>query len=126
MIERIAEASPRFKARIAGVFYLLTAGTAFAFSVRGRLVVSGDAGATAANILAHQSLFRMALVADLIGVACYIVVTALFYDLFKPVKEPLFARSLLQSRRMRCSGFCLRLSPRVFSRLGRRAVLERV
>jgi hypothetical protein len=90
MTERIREASPRFKARVAGVFYLLTFLTAgFAFFVRGRLVVSGDAAATATNILAHERLFRLGFAADLIGVACYIAVTALFYDLFKPVNRRL-------------------------------------
>ena len=44
MKERIAEASPRFKARIAGLFYLLTFLTGGIFSFAGgRLVVSGDA-----------------------------------------------------------------------------------
>ena len=65
MMERIAEASPRLKARIAGVFYLLTFVTgAFAMvSVSGRLV------------------------ANLIATACYIAVTLLFYDIFKPVNR---------------------------------------
>jgi hypothetical protein len=60
MMERIAEASPRFKARIAGVFYLLTILTGgFAVFVRGRFVVYGGAAATATNILAHEPLFRL-------------------------------------------------------------------
>ena len=90
MKERIAEASPRFKARIAGLFYLLTFLTGGISSlVGGRLVVSGDAAGTANNILAHQPLFRLGSAADLSVVACYIVVTALFYDLFKPVNRGL-------------------------------------
>ncbi len=58
MMERIAEASPRFKARIAGVFYLLTflIGVV-AFFASGRLIVAGDAAATATNILAHKPSF---------------------------------------------------------------------
>ena len=40
--ERIAQASPRFKARIAGVLYLITATSGFAESVRSKLVVYGD------------------------------------------------------------------------------------
>lgn len=43
---------------------------------------------TANNILAHQP-FRLGFAADLSVVACYIVVTALIYDLFKPVNRGL-------------------------------------
>jgi hypothetical protein len=70
MMERIAEVSPRFKAKIAGVFYLLnilTGALALVF-VRRRLLVYGDA-------------------AILIAAACYIGVTLLFYSLFKPVNR---------------------------------------
>jgi hypothetical protein len=49
--ERIAESSPRFKARIAGVLYLLifVAAPFDEFFVRGRLIVYGDPAATAAS-----------------------------------------------------------------------------
>ncbi len=91
MTERIQEVSPRFKARMAGVFYLLTSLTSVSseFFIPGRLVVHGNAGATANNILAHESLFRLGFAAGIISVACSIVMTALFYDLFKPVKRTL-------------------------------------
>ena len=89
-MEPIGEASPRLKARIAGVFYLLEMLTAgFALFVLRRLGVSGDAAATATNILAHQSLFQLGFAANLLGFACYIAVTGLFYDLFKPVNKSL-------------------------------------
>lgn len=91
MIERTAEASPRFKARIVGVLYLITILArivADAF-VRNRLVVSDDASATATNILAHESLFRLGFAADLIAFASYIALTALLYELFKPVNRSL-------------------------------------
>ena len=88
VMERVAEASPLQKARIAGAFYLLTILMGlFAFFVSGRLVVSGDAAATAANILAHQSSFRLGFAANFITTACYIAVTGLFYSLFKPVSR---------------------------------------
>jgi len=54
MMERIAEASPRPRARIIGAVYLLYFLTAIfgMFFLKG-LVVVGDAAATANNILAH-------------------------------------------------------------------------
>jgi len=71
MVERNAEESPRRKARIAGVFYLLTMGTgAFAAFVSGRLIVYRDGANLAAS-------------------ACYVVVTLLFYGLFRPVDSSL-------------------------------------
>lgn len=66
-----ADISPRRKARLAGVFYLLTILTgAFAASISGRLVLYSNA-------------------ANLIASACYAVVTVLFYGLFKPVDTSL-------------------------------------
>jgi hypothetical protein len=87
MTERIAEVSPCLKARVAGVLYLIC-GMAFSFadgSVRGKLVVLGDATATAHNILTHAALFRLGFATELISAVCYITVTLLLYDLFKPV-----------------------------------------
>jgi len=88
-MERIAEASPRPRAKIAGVFYLLIFLTGGAAVPSFRLVVSGDAAATATNILAHEPLFRWGFAALLLNVAVYMVVTMLFYDLFKPVNGSL-------------------------------------
>ena len=56
MTKWITEVSPRLKARLAGVFYLLMMLTGgIAVSARGGLVVNGDAAATATNIMAHES-----------------------------------------------------------------------
>ena len=93
--ERIAEASPRSRARIVGVVYLLY----FLTAVLGELFtqqagisgfgVSGDAAATANNILAHESSFQLGFPLGLISIAYYVAVTALFYQLFKPVSRSL-------------------------------------
>ncbi len=73
MMKRIREASPRFKARVAGAFFLLLLLTATftEFVVRGRLSFAAD------------------LAAGLIEVSCMIAVTLLFYDIFKPVNRRL-------------------------------------
>jgi Domain of unknown function (DUF4386) len=88
-MKRIAEASPRLKARITGVLNLIS-GMAYSFadgSVRGKLVVSGDAAATAHNILAHLPLYRLGFAAELVSAVFYITVTLLLYDMFKPVNR---------------------------------------
>ena len=51
------------------------------------MIVSGDAAATATNILASESLFRLAFVGDLIGGVCYMAVSVILYDLLKPVSR---------------------------------------
>lgn len=68
--ERIAR-SPQLRARIAGVFYLLTILTgAFAAFASGKFLAFADAASLAAT-------------------ACYVVVTLLFYGIFKPVDSSL-------------------------------------
>jgi hypothetical protein len=91
MMNRAIETVPRLWARLAGAFYLLTivAGVFAEVLARGRLIVRDDAAATAANILAHEPLYRFGLAADLIMLVCYIAVTLLFYELFKPVGKSL-------------------------------------
>jgi hypothetical protein len=87
--DRVAEASPRLMARMAGLFSLLTIlGGAFAQGfVSDKLVVFGDAGATATNILAHKNLFQWGFTIYLVEMACQITSTVLFYFLFKPVSR---------------------------------------
>jgi len=81
----VTATSPVARARLAGVFYLLTGGTAFAYSVRGKL----RGGDIALNLAAHERLFRGAIIADLLGVAAYVVVVALLYDLLRPAGRTL-------------------------------------
>src|SRR5215470_1140268 len=90
-MERIQEASPRSLARMAGVFQLLEAITAACGQVLvlGRLVVSGNPAATAANIIGHQQLFWFGFALSLLGVVFHIAYAFLFYELFKPVNRRL-------------------------------------
>lgn len=89
MVGRLEETSPKAKARMAGGLLLITilaGGFAQGF-IGGSLIVSGDATATATNILAHQPLYRLAFAIYLIEMACQITMTVLFYDLLKPVSK---------------------------------------
>ena len=82
------EASTRFKARVAGFFYfLLFPFGALSLLARGGVVVKGDAAATAAGLLLHETSFRLGVAGDLLMIVSYVVVTALFYELFKPVNR---------------------------------------
>ncbi len=91
MTDRIAETSPRFTARLAGVFQLLEALTAASpgVFVLDRLVVPGNGAATAANILGHERLFWLGFASSLIGVAFHIAWALLMYELLKPVNKSL-------------------------------------
>jgi len=90
-MERMAEASPRLRARLAGACQLLE-GLTFTFGqviVLRRLVVSGNAATTAANILSHERLFRFGFASCVVGVGFHIAWALLFYELFKPVNRRL-------------------------------------
>lgn len=83
-------ASPRLKARIAGLFYLGTiVGGLSGLSIRSAMLVKNDAAATAANILAAEPLYRASIGADLLSFACYVGVTATLYGLLRPVSPTL-------------------------------------
>jgi hypothetical protein len=77
--------------RMAGVFQLLEGLTATfgQVVVLGRVVVDGDAVATAANILGHERLFSLGFATSLIGVAFHIAWAFLMYELLRPVNKSL-------------------------------------
>jgi len=81
--------SPRTKARMAGFFYLVTiAGGIYAQGfVAERLFVAGDAAATATNILNHPFQFRTGFAVYLIEMTAQLAMTALMYELLKPVSR---------------------------------------
>lgn len=81
-----AAVSPRFTARMTGLFYLLyvVIASLAKFARRG-LIVGGNPAATAANIMAHQSLYQLGFACDILSVASNVVVVVLYYQLLKPV-----------------------------------------
>ncbi len=86
-------------AKAAGFLYLimiLAGGFAEAF-VREGLTVSGNAIATAHNILASEQLYRFGLVADLVTLICGTILSLIFYILFKPVNRNLSLLALIFS-----------------------------
>jgi hypothetical protein len=72
MTEQNAEISPGLKARVAGLLYLINiAAGAFHYGfVRSAMIAPGDAGTTAANIVAHELVYRLGFVAAIILLLC--------------------------------------------------------
>jgi len=91
MTDRSIESSPQLYARIGGALYLIIIviglfGEAF---VRDKLIVSGDAAATAKNIMASESLWRFHVAAELFLLICAIVLLMILFVLLKPVSREL-------------------------------------
>jgi hypothetical protein len=91
MQEHQVEASPRVLSRIGGVLYLIIiAGGLFGEAfIRNRLIVSGDATATAANIRSLESLWRFGIAAEFFMLACTIALALIFFILLRRVSRDL-------------------------------------
>jgi hypothetical protein len=89
--KRITEASPQVYARIGGVLYLIIIVIGFCseFFVRDKLVVSGNVTATANNIQASESLWRISIAGELILLVCSVALTLILYVLLRPVNQNL-------------------------------------
>ncbi len=81
--------STRNPGRFAGLLYVLISipGVFALLYVPSKLIVHGDATATAGNIAAHETLFRLGIAAELIGQTGFIFVALALYDLFKGVNQ---------------------------------------
>jgi hypothetical protein len=91
MVDHEVETSPQVQARIGGVLYLIIIflglfGEAFS---RGKLIVAGDATATAHNILASELLWRLGIAGNLVHLVCAVVLSLIFYILLRPVSKDL-------------------------------------
>src|SRR5438093_4154631 len=91
MEDHEVQTSPQVYARIGGVLYLIIIVIGFCsqFFVRDKLVVSGDVTATANNILASESLWRISIAGDLILLVCAVALTLILYVLLRPVNKNL-------------------------------------
>jgi hypothetical protein len=73
-------------ARLAGALYLaLAIGGGFAFVALGQLVVPSDAAATLRNITGNETLFRLAMVGDVLGQVAFALLAPVLYALFRTV-----------------------------------------
>jgi hypothetical protein len=68
--------------RFAGLLYVLTSIDGFFAMgyVPGKLIVHGNAAATASNITASETLFRLGVAGELVGQAGFIFVALALYD----------------------------------------------
>ncbi len=75
--------------RFAGLLYILTSIPGFfaMMYVPSKLIVHGNAAATASNIAAHEMLFRLGIAGQLIGQAGFIFVALALYRLLKGVNQ---------------------------------------
>src|SRR6478735_3038755 len=76
-------------ARIAGAIYLsmVVTGPFSLIYVPNKLIVRGNAAATADNILAHETMFRLAILADLIGAVIFVCLGIALYKLLSGVSK---------------------------------------
>ena len=88
MTNRTAETSPLVYARVAGGLWLILAiFGGFAFVSVSSLLTPGEAAATVINIMASESLFRIAILSDLFSQTVFIVLVLVLYKLLKPVNN---------------------------------------
>jgi hypothetical protein len=83
------KASVQIYARITGLLFFLTIPAGFfgEVYVPAKIIVGGNAAATAHNVLALQSLFRFGFAAYLVEAFCDIGLTLLLYVLLRPVQK---------------------------------------
>ena len=76
-------------ARIAGAVYLsmIFIGPFTLLYIPGKLIVRGNATATADNILTHETLFRLGIVADLITSVIFVFLVMALYRLLSGVNK---------------------------------------
>lgn len=97
MTIRTIERSPQVYARIGGILYLMiiVAGAFGEIFVRGTLIVSGNAAATASNIMASQPLWRAGIAGDILVHVFDIPLMLILYLILKPASKNLALLAVL-------------------------------
>lgn len=97
MTNRYIGLSPQVYARVAGVLYLIViaAGIIAQLFISDRIIVSDDAAGTAANIAAHENLFRLGFTLYIIEMTSQIAMTVFLYILLKPISRSISLLALV-------------------------------
>ena len=85
------EIRPQVYARLGGLLYLLIIilGAAQELVIRNRIIVSGDATATAVNLRSMESLWRLGIATEMFLGICTIILSLIMYVLLRPVNKNL-------------------------------------
>src|SRR4051812_6630752 len=90
MTAHSVESSPQSFARTGGALYLiLIVLGAYLQVVMGKVVVSGDPGATAANLTAMESMWRWAIASECVALVCVTALAMIYFVLLRPVSREL-------------------------------------
>jgi Domain of unknown function (DUF4386) len=90
MTRRSVESSPQLYARIGGVLYLMLIGLGiFGQVVKEKVIVSGDAAATAANLTSMETLWRFGIAFEFLALICVTALAMIYFVLLKPVNKEL-------------------------------------
>jgi hypothetical protein len=84
-------------ARVGGALYLviIVLGAKGEAVVRGSIVVSGDAAATAANLRSMEWLWRLGIAGEIVLLACATALCLILYVLLRPVNRDLALLAVL-------------------------------
>jgi hypothetical protein len=90
MTGRPVEFSPKLYARIGGALYLMLIGLGIVGQVvKEKVIVSGDAAATAANLMSMETLWRFGIAFEFLALICVIALAMIYFVLLRPVSREL-------------------------------------
>jgi Domain of unknown function (DUF4386) len=91
MTNNTIDESQRKAAKVAGLACLISFVTVVTvnFGIFARLIVRGNPAETARNILAHETLFRIGVVGDMVYCVAVVVLLTALYVILKPVSQNL-------------------------------------